>query len=1262
MSLTRTIENEMEERHMLSKWNRILLAVMVVFVLAMPIGLVGADNEDNEVEDDATDEIFNVDEDDVTVTKIDSQTMNEILGDVDLEEDLGLTMERPNLVGTQFDTSRLKTAKNLNPLGLEKVEPVKPSVHEMPNTRADDNEVDEGDPWNGSRFSNWGEQVSGDLTWSNIQSNVDGIDWYQLDLHNNVNPQANGLVNNVSVTLDDYSSTDALYEYAEDWSDPQNPVLVDDYGDLLTFFAVLWDPFSGLNFLGGKEFFYDDGDDTDGWTPDENWTMNFVTPLNAEGTDDPDGFGGPFTETGFIYIGLTFSYFIANSAPATRDGFQADYKFTIDRTTQPNDVGPSDWKNATAPRTGTYRMDSFYNSIDWFKFTGSDTTKLWNFSLSINWTNLNGGSTSQMIYDNWLYVYFLTRNDGRDDIWGTADDGFTGFMFHFTYFGIGSGGIFPANGQLPLRLGGIGLKNNFTDAPASHRVAYVGFIEEPQEFSYQGSTITGQFYPGWRAWSEINFQTTIGEYEDNEAPEISDVELVSDFEQDPTGGYYDTEFTLFVTYTDPDDDPPRIINVFIDKDTPYQRQADVSKTPTDVFDQDYTDGKRYKLEILGEDLTDDPFPHTIHVNATDLVLERELRGAKDSLMYNFEDGIRVWDDEPVEINQNWQGIDEMREDDPTTYFALEGIEGMFKDPENAFTTFSIWNTSSEDWDSDLDTELLHVDVEEFEGIWQFAVTPKHNMHGSEKVTFRAWDDHSWANRSTTIIIRPANDPPRVFELEIDGNTYAVDNVDPLRPIIHLEDQVEIKEDEEFTFTIVAEDTDLEDERTQLEYSYMRAPLSSDWDEDPEVGYNTGVVSFTPTNNDVRAGNDKMVFTIDDHGEDGDIKLEVYLEITNVNDDPSIMIPTTTARTWKQFSRISIRPIASDEDKNDQVTFSVNFEEEIGSEYDPLADQLPYMDVTKGIDWDINPTTGDFWFKLDDQNIWKTSTGMVKSQEIVLVFQAEDKAGGTATAFINLVLNDENEEPPKPSEIKINPTNPKAKEPVNMWVDAVQDPDGDRLSYKWDFGDGSTGEGVNVNHTYITKGWKTVQMWVEDGQFATEKISIRVEVLEETIVDDDDDDDTGVDDDVQSDGSENDMTMIIIIVVVIVLVVIIVLVLLFVLLRKKPAPAAQMYPGYDQQMLGAYGQQGLPPGQVGQLPPQENPELPPAEGYEQQTDNLPPATGEMGEQAPAAAFEAPAAQPEMAGQPEPPAGNACPSCGSPVDPTWFLCPNCKSPLQ
>ncbi|MGA1849206.1 MAG: PKD domain-containing protein, partial [Thermoplasmatota archaeon] len=372
--------------------------------------------------------------------------------------------------------------------------------------------------------------------------------------------------------------------------------------------------------------------------------------------------------------------------------------------------------------------------------------------------------------------------------------------------------------------------------------------------------------------------------------------------------------------------------------------------------------------------------------------------------------------------------------------------------------------------------------------------PKRNMHGTESFQLKAYDDHSSAVRYPALRIMPVNDPPVVYFVRIDGVNYPVDNIDPLRPVIHLEDEIEVYQDQEFSFQIIAMDSDPEGERSPLEFSYERS-YSDSWDETPEVEYNTGIVTVYPTNNDVRAGNGKITIGIDDHGEDGEIFLGVYIEIIDVNNPPSIMIPTITARTWNQFSKMSITPIAMDEDRNDQITFSVNFEEQLGNEYEPIVDQLPYMDVRKGIDWDINPITGEFWFQIDDQNIWKTGSGMVQSVEITVVFQAMDMAGESSTASISLILNDENEEPQKPDRIYFTPSNLYKRYPVHFWVDTVLDPDGDLLFYKWDFGDGSTGTGQHVNHTYSTHGWKTVQMWVEDGQFATEKISLRVWVEE-----------------------------------------------------------------------------------------------------------------------------------------------------------------------
>jgi len=61
--------------------------------------------------------------------------------------------------------------------------------------------------------------------------------------------------------------------------------------------------------------------------------------------------------------------------------------------------------------------------------------------------------------------------------------------------------------------------------------------------------------------------------------------------------------------------------------------------------------------------------------------------------------------------------------------------------------------------------------------------------------------------------------------------------------------------------------------------------------------------------------------------------------------------------------------------------------------------------------------------------------------------------------------------------------------------ASSDPDGDSLTYAWDFGDGNTGSGATPTHSYASSGVYEVSLIVNDGELASAAVATRAEVID-----------------------------------------------------------------------------------------------------------------------------------------------------------------------
>ena len=952
-------------------------------------------------------------------------------------------------------------------------------------TRASDEEGENfyGDFPNGSVFLTPSDDVSGNLKYDPDGEEHDWIDWFKLDA-DTVNPMANAVDGKwvCSFQIDSYSSTSPLYEYK---NDSETGEMVSEYGDMLKLIVLYGDYWGGISYMGGTSFFYDNGDDTDGWEHDSNWTFEFDTPIPTYTDEDKNGWEDNLTEIGWYYLGLSFDFYI-DSEPVNREGYTIDYQFNMDTSGRNDtDMASNDWWNATtAIPDGEKVVTSTHDQIDWYKLEGSDSDKIRATTFIVNRTYGMAGVAGEIVYDTFLNVYFLFYLPGDDEEWNTDDDYWGGFH-NIVSYGLTGGGF-------TNRTVGYTITDRDLDKP--HREVYVGVQVEPAKYTQEGDRIIF-FDPYIPTFANYTMDVSIVEEYPNRRPSLSNLEIESDYPQEEIGGNLDSEFTINITYTDPDGDPPADLKLVIDPNTPDQTEINITDQEADPADTDYTDGKVYTHTLKGSDVGESDDPHHVMAYVSDMISGDSIRLSRISADIYENQSFVVWDDSPIRLNNEWEGLDPLYEDQSPVQMNLQSIYGgPFEDPENSFVGFSVKNSTTGKWGDSFDSELIRAEIIEESSLWNLKITPKEDMHGELKLQLMAEDAHSSKETEVKVTVQPVNDPPVIEGVELDGRTFEAEHLTG-RYRLDLT-SAEVLEDGEFTFRVLANDE--KDDNTDLTFSIDEA-RSGNWKGPLNIREATGEVKFIPTNDDVAIGEDSIMVTVSDGGEDSIAELEVMISVTNTNDPPSITIPDIPLE-YDQYEEIWINPVTSDPDREDILTVDVNVFRSIEGE-DPLVDVLDEARLERGVDWDIIPETGRFYLKVDDHAIWNSSGETLERREITLIFSATDREGSSNTASVDLVLNNLNEEPPPPLEIDYvvpdqDPDTPGTQGlNVTLSVEPVIDPDGDELTYHWIFDDGTTDTGEEVDHSFNTAGTHVVRVYASDGEYNSMERSVEFELFD-----------------------------------------------------------------------------------------------------------------------------------------------------------------------
>jgi len=219
-------------------------------------------------------------------------------------------------------------------------------------------------------------------------------------------------------------------------------------------------------------------------------------------------------------------------------------------------------------------------------------------------------------------------------------------------------------------------------------------------------------------------------------------------------------------------------------------------------------------------------------------------------------------------------------------------------------------------------------------------------------------------------------------------------------------------------------------------------ITPDWEFDPQVkGETEGFIDFTIAVSATVTQQFKLKVTLFDEAGNESEPYELAFEAVVLNQPPVA-----------DFTYAPAEPHVGEE-----VTFDAS------PSYDPDSRITSY-------DWDFGD--GSTGSGKETSHIYSSEGGYTVTLKVT-----DDKGATGSTSKTIEVLPKPNQ--PPVAKFSFSPSEPKVGETVTFDASESYDPDGHIIDYSWDFGDGSTGHGERVTHSFSSARTYTIKLTVTD---------------------------------------------------------------------------------------------------------------------------------------------------------------------------------------